>query len=101
MIASDGRESIPISEPFCWTVMLAEGVLTQLRDRDAHDLAIQLVEDIREQVMSHKRGARSALELHQIAAAWVRLIQIGRNLFLSAVFSNTIGCLPTRSKLTP
>ena len=28
-------------------------------------------------------------------------IQIGRNLLLSTVFSSTIGCLPTMSKLTP
>src|SRR5215471_10114072 len=37
----------------------------------------------------------------RIAAASGCPIQMGRNLFPSAVFSRTIGCLPTRSKLTP
>jgi hypothetical protein len=37
----------------------------------------------------------------RIAAASACPIQIGRNLFPSAVFRRTIGCLPTRSKLTP
>ena len=37
----------------------------------------------------------------RIAAASGWPIQIGRNLFPSAVFRRTIGCLPTRSKLTP
>ena len=37
----------------------------------------------------------------KIAAASGCPIQIGRKRFPSTVFSNTIGCLPTMSKLTP
>jgi hypothetical protein len=37
----------------------------------------------------------------RIAAASGWPIQIGRKRFPSAVLSNTMGCLPTRSKLTP
>ena len=47
------------------------------------------------------RGVEAPWSFIRIAAASGWPIQIGRNLFPSAVFSNTIGCLPTRSKLTP
>ena len=47
------------------------------------------------------RGVLAPWSFIRIAAASGWPIQIGRNLFPSAVFSRTIGCLPTRSKLTP
>ena len=47
------------------------------------------------------RGVEAPCSFIRIAAASGWPIQIGRNLFPSAVFSNTIGCLPTMSKLTP
>ena len=57
--------------------------------------------------MSVKRSCVSGAALDafwsfiRIAAASGWPIQIGRNLFPSAVLRSTIGCLPTRSKLTP
>ncbi len=47
------------------------------------------------------RGVAAPWSFIRIAAASGWPIQIGRNLFPSAVFSSTIGCLPTMSKLTP
>ena len=47
------------------------------------------------------RGAAWLCSFIRIAAASGWPIQIGRNLFPSAVFNRTIGCLPTKSKLTP
>ena len=47
------------------------------------------------------RGVEAPCNFIRIAAASGWPIQIGRNLFPSIVFSNTIGCLPTMSKLTP
>ncbi len=47
------------------------------------------------------RGVLAPWRRIRIAAASGWPIQIGRNLFESTVFSNTIGCLPTMSKLTP
>ena len=47
------------------------------------------------------RGVVAFCSFIRIAAASGWPIQIGRNLFPSAVLSKTIGCLPTRSKLTP
>ena len=47
------------------------------------------------------RGVVAPWSFMRIAAASGWPIQIGRNLFPSAVFRRTIGCLPTRSKLTP
>ena len=47
------------------------------------------------------RGVEAFCSFTRIAAASGWPIQIGRNLLPSAVFSRTIGCLPTRSKLTP
>ena len=47
------------------------------------------------------RGVEAPWSFIRIAAASGWPIQIGRNLLLSTVFSNTIGCLPTMSKLTP
>ena len=47
------------------------------------------------------RGVEAPCSFIRIAAASGWPIQIGRNLFPSTVFSSTIGCLPTMSKLTP
>ena len=47
------------------------------------------------------RGVDAPWSFIRIAAASGCPIQIGRNLFVSTVFSSTIGCLPTMSKLTP
>jgi hypothetical protein len=47
------------------------------------------------------RGVAAPWSFIRIAAASGWPIQIGRNLFPSAVFRRTIGCLPTKSKLTP
>ncbi len=47
------------------------------------------------------RGVEAPWSFMRIAAASGWPIQMGRNLLLSTVFSNTIGCLPTMSKLTP
>ena len=47
------------------------------------------------------RGVAAPWSFIRIAAASGCPIQMGRNLFPSAVFSKTIGCLPTMSKLTP
>src|SRR4051794_28336052 len=47
------------------------------------------------------RGAVCDCSFIRIAAASGCPIQMGRNLFPSAVFRRTIGCLPTKSKLTP
>ena len=47
------------------------------------------------------RGVAAPWSFMRIAAASGCPIQMGRNLFPSAVFSKTIGCLPTMSKLTP
>ena len=47
------------------------------------------------------RGVVAPWSFMRIAAASGWPIQIGRNLFPSTVFSSTIGCLPTMSKLTP
>ena len=47
------------------------------------------------------RGVDAPWSFIRIAAASGWPIQIGRNLLLSTVLSNTIGCLPTMSKLTP
>jgi hypothetical protein len=47
------------------------------------------------------RGAEAPWSFIRIDAASGWPIQIGRNLFASAVFNSTIGCLPTRSKDTP
>ena len=47
------------------------------------------------------RGVVAPCSFMRIAAASGCPIQIGRNLLLSTVFSSTIGCLPTMSKLTP
>ena len=47
------------------------------------------------------RGVEAPCSFIRIAAASGWPIQIGRNLLLSTVFSSTIGCLPTMSKLTP
>jgi hypothetical protein len=47
------------------------------------------------------RGVVAPCSFMRMAAASGCPIQIGRNLLLSTVLSNTIGCLPTMSKLTP
>src|SRR5713101_7548232 len=47
------------------------------------------------------RGVDAFCSFIKIAAASGWPIQIGRNRFPSTVFRRTIGCLPTRSKLTP
>ncbi len=47
------------------------------------------------------RGVLAPCSFIRMAAASGWPIQIGRNLLPSRVFSNTIGCLPTMSKLTP
>jgi hypothetical protein len=47
------------------------------------------------------RGVDAPWSFIRIAAASGWPIQIGRNLLLSTVLSNTIGCFPTMSKLTP
>jgi hypothetical protein len=47
------------------------------------------------------RGVEAPWSFIRIAAASGCPIQIGRNLLPSAVFNKTIGCLPTKSKLTP
>ena len=47
------------------------------------------------------RGVEAPCSFIRIAAASGWPIQIGRNLLPSTVFSKTIGCLPTMSKLTP
>src|SRR3954471_24490957 len=47
------------------------------------------------------RGVEAPWSFIRIAAPSGCPIQMGRNLFPSAVFRRTIGCLPTRSKLTP
>ena len=47
------------------------------------------------------RGVDAFCSFIRIAAASGWPIQIGRNLFPSAVLRRTIGCLPARSKLTP
>jgi hypothetical protein len=47
------------------------------------------------------RGVEAPWSFIKIAAASGWPIQIGRNLFPSAVFRRTIGCFPTKSKLTP
>ncbi len=47
------------------------------------------------------RGVEAPWSFIRIAAASGWPIQIGRNRFPSTVFSRTIGCLPTMSKLTP
>ncbi len=47
------------------------------------------------------RGVEAPCSFIKIAAASGWPIQIGRKRFPSTVFSNTIGCLPTMSKLTP
>ena len=47
------------------------------------------------------RGVVAPWSFIRIAAASGCPIQIGRNLLPSTVFSSTIGCLPTMSKLTP
>ena len=47
------------------------------------------------------RGVEAPCSFIRIAAASGCPIQIGRNLLPSTVFSKTIGCLPTMSKLTP
>ena len=47
------------------------------------------------------RGVEAPWSFIRIAAASGWPIQIGRNLFVSTALSNTIGCLPTMSKLTP
>ena len=47
------------------------------------------------------RGVAAPCSFIRIDAASGWPIQIGRNLLLSTVFSSTIGCLPTMSKLTP
>ena len=47
------------------------------------------------------RGVEAPCSFIRIAAASGWPIQIGRNLLPSTVFSSTIGCLPTMSKLTP
>ena len=47
------------------------------------------------------RGVLAPWSFIRIAAASGWPIQIGRNLLPSRVFSSTIGCLPTMSKLTP
>ena len=57
--------------------------------------------------MSHSRswviglGVLAPCSLMRMEAASGWPIQIGRNLLPSTVFSSTIGCLPTMSKLTP
>jgi hypothetical protein len=47
------------------------------------------------------RGVWAPCSFIRIAAASGWPIQIGRKRFPSTVFSKTIGCLPTMSKLTP
>ena len=47
------------------------------------------------------RGVEAPCSFIRIAAASGWPIQIGRKRLPSTVFSNTIGCLPTMSKLTP
>ena len=47
------------------------------------------------------RGVVAPWSFIRIAAASGWPIQIGRNLLPSIVFNNTMGCLPTMSKLTP
>jgi hypothetical protein len=47
------------------------------------------------------RAGAAFCNLTRIAAASGCPIQIGRKRLPSAVFSSTIGCLPTMSKLTP
>ena len=47
------------------------------------------------------RGVQAPWSFIRIAAASGCPIQIGRKRLPSIVFSSTIGCLPTMSKLTP
>ena len=89
-----------------WPGMINSATLAGLTE-------ISSVTETREQVASNSliislirscvigRGVVAPWSFIRIAAASGCPIQIGRNRFPSTVFNNTIGCLPTMSKLTP
>ena len=100
--ASLGRESISISRPLTDSVIDAKKVFSR---SSVTATCVQLTSSSPSTSTSRScvigRGVEAPWSFIRIAAASGCPIQIGRNLLLSTVFSSTIGCLPTMSKLTP
>ena len=73
--------------------------VTELRDNTFFASTCSSMSESRSCVIG--RGVEAPCSFIRIAAASGWPIQIGRNLLPSTVFSSTMGCLPTMSKLTP
>jgi len=101
-IASEERESTSTSVPFCATVIEAWKVFSRSSvtvTRTTSTSSSPRMFTSRSCVSG--RGASAPCSFIRIAAASGWPIQIGRNLFPSAVLRSTIGCFPTRSNETP
>ena len=101
-IASLGRESISSSRPPVTSVIEAKNVFSR---NSVTATCVQRTSSSPSMSQSRSwvigRGVCAPCSFIRIEAASGWPIQIGRNLLPSAVFSSTIGCLPTMSKLTP
>ena len=101
-MASLGRASTSTSGPVVLSWIRAWNVLSRISvtvTRATSACSPSITSAIRSWVIG--RGESVPCSFIRMAAASAWPIQMGRKRLPSAVFSSTMGCLPTMSKLTP